>query len=194
MRAGIGDGRGTSVAAGLPHVLGAAHPSLQSLRHGSGNGFAPRRMAAIDEALQRHGVELAASQCVDCERTLQGGHDAAQRMLADPSWAADVSAAGAPGIGILCLSDTIALGALRALADHDVPVPATAKIMGFDGIPMSAYANPSISTVEMDVPAMAQTVILRMLGMIEARNHHEPLPPVAHDNIPFRLIPRGSTR
>lgn len=55
--------------------------------------------------------------------------------------------------------------------------------MGFDGIPFSECTNPAISTVAMDVPAMARTIIDRMVDMIESAARHEPLPNAMHDHI-----------
>ena len=54
------------------------------------------------------------------------------------------------------MSDTIAIGALRELTEHGIHVPDDVRLMGFDGIPFSACTNPPISTVAMDVPAMAR--------------------------------------
>lgn len=65
--------------------------------------------------------------------------------------------------------------------------------MGFDGIPCSECTNPAISTVAMDVPAMARTVIDRMVDMIESAARHEPLPNAMHDHIRFQVIPRTSS-
>jgi len=53
------------------------------------------------------------------------------------------------------MSDTIAIGALRELTEHGIHVPDDVRLMGFDGIPFSACTNPPISTVAMDVPAIA---------------------------------------
>lgn len=66
------------------------------------------------------------------------------------------------------MSDTIAIGALRELTEHGIRVPDDVRLMGFDGIPFSDCANPPISTVAIDVPAMARTVIDRMVTLIES--------------------------
>ena|GEM_PF-273660 len=87
--------------------------------------------------------------------------------------------------GILCMSDTIAIGALRELTEHGIRVPDDVRLMGFDGIPFSACANPPISTVAMDVPAMARTVIDRMVTLIESNLRHERPDDITHDHIQF---------
>ena len=65
--------------------------------------------------------------------------------------------------------------------------------MGFDGIPFSACTNPPISTVAMDVPAMARTVIDRMVTLNESNLRHERPDDITHDHIQFQVMPRTST-
>lgn len=171
-------------------VLGAPHPDEQNIkRNGNGNGFGPRRLTAIPQTLNRHGITIPPNQCIDCERTLEGGREAAWRLL-DREFQ---TAPPTPECGILCLSDTIAIGALHELMEHGFRIPEHAKLMGFDGIPFSECTNPAISTVAMDVPAMARTVIDRMVDMIESAARHEPLPNAMRDHIRFQVIPRVSS-
>lgn len=84
-------------------VLGAPHPDEQNIkRNGNGNGFGPRRLTAILQTLNRHGITIPPNQCIDCERTLEGGREAAWRLL-DREFQ---TAPPTPECGILCLSDT----------------------------------------------------------------------------------------
>lgn len=93
----------------------------------------------------------------------------------------------------LCMSDTIAIGALRELTEHGIHAPDDVRLMGFDGIPFSACTNPPISTVAMDVPAMARTVIDRMVTLNESNLRHERPDDITHDHIQFQVMPRTST-
>lgn len=170
-------------------VLGSAHPNEQQHKHGRGNGFGPRRLAAIMRTLESHGVTIEPRRCIECERTLDGGRETAWRLL-DREFGDGVPE---PDCGILCMSDTIAIGALHELTEHGIRVPDDIRLMGFDGIPFSACANPPISTVAMDVPTMARTVINRMAAMIEANLRHERLADITHDHIQFRVVPHTST-
>ena len=86
------------------------------------------------------------------------------------------------------MSDTIAIGALRELTEHGIHVPDDVRLMGFDGIPF-----PPISTVAMDVPAMARTVIDRMVTLNESNLRHERPDDITHDHIQFQVMPRTST-
>ena len=57
----------------------------------------------------------------------------------------------------------------------------------------SDCANPPISTVAIDVPAMARTVIDRMVTLIESNLRHERPDDITHDHIQFQVMPRTST-
>lgn len=172
-------------------VLGAPRPSGQSEHHDTGKGFGPRRVAAIEQALAGHGITMTSAQYIGGEWTLEGGYEAAGRMLDEPAWQDDLDAGSTPGV--ICLSDTIALGALRMLSERGVTVPDTVKITGCDGLLTTGFSNPPLTTIEMDVPAMAHNVIKRMVAMIESRNHNEPASPVVHETVPFHLVTRDSS-
>ncbi|KFI50671.1 LacI family DNA-binding transcriptional regulator [Bifidobacterium biavatii] len=182
--------------------------------------FGPRRFAAIVDALARHGACIDDDHRIPCDWTLEGGHDAATRLAtrlrathtinaadgmatADDSnsirhsntgsesaavWATDVP------VGVLCLTDTVALGALRAFAEHGVRVPDDVRVIGFDGLAIDAYAVPSLSTVAMDVPAMAATVVARLVAAIETQPASAPPAGAMHETIPYRLVARESSR
>ena len=172
-------------------VLGALRPSGQSEYQDTGKGFGPRRVAAIEQALAGHNITMTDVQHIDCEWTLEGGYEAVGRMLDDSAWQDDLDAGSTPGV--ICLSDTIALGALRMLSERGVAVPDTVKITGFDGLLATKFSNPPLTTVEMDVPTMAHNVIKRMVAMIESHSRNEPALPVIHETIPFRIATRDSS-
>ncbi|KAB8288089.1 LacI family transcriptional regulator [Bifidobacterium ramosum] len=215
-------------------VLGAAHPDDQEAGHGGGNGFGPSRLAGVMDALAAHGLTLTRDQCINCPWSSDGGEQTADMLCDRFATASATSVAAATvrvpddgttyaasddayahgwgaDVGMLCMTDMIAIGALRRFGERGVRVPQDAKLIGFDGIPFSAYTSPSISTVEMDVPAMAATVVDRMIALIDrnrnSSNHDGSTDNdgndadingtgtdgIMHAHIPFRLIPREST-
>ena len=85
--------------------------------------------------------------------------------------------------------DTIAIGASANSPNIGIHAPDDVRLMGFDGIPFSACTNPPISTVAMDVPAMARTVIDRMVTLNESNLRHERPDDITHDHIQFQVMP-----
>jgi LacI family transcriptional regulator len=48
---------------------------------------------------------------------------------------------------LVCYDDQLALGLMDALREHGVRIPEDMQIVGFDGIPFAAIANPRLTTV-----------------------------------------------
>ncbi|KAB8193041.1 LacI family DNA-binding transcriptional regulator [Nonomuraea phyllanthi] len=111
--------------------------------------------------------------------TLAGGRAAAHR-LADSGHEVD---------GVVAVSDTVAQGVLRGLADRGLRVPDDVRLVGFDGIPEAAYTVPSLSTVAPDHRWMAAKAVELVTARID-----DPSRPAAAYTAPFDLMLRESTR
>jgi LacI family transcriptional regulator len=61
--------------------------------------------------------------------------------------AATLTAARADVTAIFCASDVIAIGALGALVDRGVRVPADVSLVGFDDVPLASLVRPRLTTV-----------------------------------------------
>jgi DNA-binding LacI/PurR family transcriptional regulator len=92
--------------------------------------------------------------------------------------------------GIFCVTDTVATGVLRGLADRDVHAPAQIRVIGFDNVPGSEYTVPSLSSVDPDHDFMARTAVDLLVRRIEGRADRA----VHRDVIgPFHVVEREST-
>jgi DNA-binding LacI/PurR family transcriptional regulator len=69
--------------------------------------------------------------------------------------------------GLFCLTDTVAIGALRGLADRDVSVPDEVKVIGFDAVEEGEYTVPSLSTVDPDHGLMARQAVDLLIDRID---------------------------
>lgn len=69
--------------------------------------------------------------------------------------------------GVFCVTDTVAMGVLRGLADAGVRVPEQVKVIGFDNIRESEFLVPSLSTVDPDHDVMAEQAVSLLVRRIE---------------------------
>ena len=69
-----------------------------------------------------------------------GGFDAVGALLAGPD----------RPTALLCFSDALAAGALRAARDAGLDVPADLTIVGFDDSPLAQRTDPPLTTVRQD--------------------------------------------
>ena len=68
---------------------------------------------------------------------------------------------------IYAVSDSIAIGACKALFDVGKRVPDDYSVAGFDGLPMAAYYEPSITTIRQPRKEMAEATIRLMFDLIK---------------------------
>ncbi|MET9218257.1 substrate-binding domain-containing protein [Streptomyces sp. NPDC003300] len=61
--------------------------------------------------------------------------------------------------GVFCATGTVAMGVPRGLADSGVRVPGEVKLIGLDNVETSAYRAPSLSTIDPDDDARAQSAV-----------------------------------
>ncbi|MCI7672209.1 MULTISPECIES: LacI family DNA-binding transcriptional regulator [Schaalia] len=91
---------------------------------------------------------------------------------------------GRPFDGIVCFSDTMALGALHALASEKLKVPEQIKLIGFDNIEEGRFSIPAFDTVDPRVELMASSA----LDIIQARPRSG-----TRVRIPFEVLSRSTT-
>lgn len=141
---------------------------VSSLRH---DGY--RR--ALDEAgLQE---DPALTVALD-EFTPERGAEAVARLIAD----------GVDFDAIFCVTDYVALGVLRALADAGRRVPQDVKVIGFDDVEFSRHLVPSLSSVDPDHELMARTAVDLLIARI-ADDSHDAVEILS----PYRVVAREST-
>lgn len=67
---------------------------------------------------------------------------------------------------IFAMSDTMAIGAIRAISDMGYKVPDNISVLGFDGIDMAAYYNPIITTFKQPELKIASITVKQLKTMI----------------------------
>ena len=89
---------------------------------------------------------------------------------------------------LFAAADVMAIGAIRALKDNGLRVPEDISVVGFDGLLLSSFLVPKLSTVEQSVRKMAVRSVEILLDCIE--NGAVP----RYETVPFALRFRESTK
>ncbi|MEU8299952.1 LacI family DNA-binding transcriptional regulator [Micromonospora sp. NPDC048909] len=98
---------------------------------------ATERVTGFREALARRGARLAPEHVVPGPFTRDGGYQAMQQLL---DLSPDVSC-------VFAVNDVMAVGAMAALRDRGLELPAAMAIAGFDDIATLRDVNPGLTTV-----------------------------------------------
>jgi DNA-binding LacI/PurR family transcriptional regulator len=109
------------------------------------------------EAQKSNGIRVLASRQVDAITTEQSGHDAAVELIRRK----------VKFDAIFAASDLIAIGAMRALEEHGLEVPADIAIVGFDDIPAASLAHPPLTTVQQDYRRAGEVLVDALLKQIK---------------------------
>ena len=129
--------------------------------------FAHFRRDGWQRGLQEAGLEPGAE--IAEEPTEHGGYRAARHLLDLP----------APPTALLCATDSMAIGALRALRERSLVAGRDVAVIGHDNIPAAAYTDPALSTMEIaadEVGRRLGDLLLRRLGGADPRDLQEVLP------------------
>ncbi|MBL1096904.1 LacI family DNA-binding transcriptional regulator [Streptomyces coffeae] len=108
--------------------------------------------------------------------TLEGGQAAASALI-DRGCTA-----------VVCASDMMALGAIRAARQRGLGVPQDISVVGFDDSPLIAFTDPPLTTIRKPVQSMGQAAVRALLEEIGGT----PAPPSEFVFLP-ELVVRGST-
>jgi len=130
------------------------------------------------QAFREKGISFREEQYETARFTFDEGYRAAKALLErNPDFTA-----------LFAMSDVMALGAIRALADSGKRVPEDVSVLGFDGLQIGEYTLPRLSTVAQSVEQLAEQSMDLLLRSIEDGAQ------ARHEVVPIRLLLRESVR
>jgi LacI family transcriptional regulator len=136
------------------------------------------RLAGYEQALTGAGKLIDATLIAPGDFTDISGYQAMRVLLDRPDGRPDAVFVG---------SDTMAVGALRAIYEAGLTVPDDVAVMGFDGLTSHSRNYPFLSTLAQSIPALGRSAIEMLLRRIA-----DPDGPAEHLYLQTTLMPRGS--
>ena len=158
------------------HLLAQGRRRIAFL--GAASGGFPEfrdRWLGYRQALGDAGIDPAPALRQDAWNTEESGHDAAEALIYG----------GETFDAVVCASDLIALGAMRALQENGRSVPDAVAVTGFDDILAAGFANPPLTTVAQDSAAAGELLVSTLLRAIQKL-------PVDNAMLPAKLVVRRS--
>ena len=139
------------------------------------------RFEGCTEVFREHNINFDPDRDSEVTRyTFEDGYKAAQRLLEK----------GSRFTALFCMSDVMAIGAIRGLRDMGKRVPEDVSVMGLDGLDISEYTVPRLATISQSALELAERSFRILLDNIEDRvsAHYEIVPVTLEDRESARRI------
>jgi len=165
-----------AVEQALGHLAALGHTKIGLVLGPRDHIPSERKLGAAQAMAARLGLELGPERVVRSTYSLESGQASGTRLLRD-------------GVtGIICASDPLALGVVRAVRKAGLRTPQDVSVVGFDDSALMNCTEPPLTTVRQPIEPMGRAAIDLLVSQIAGGE-------VAQDELLFEpeLVVRGST-
>ena len=144
----------------LTHLHSLGHRQIAYMRGQPFSSDSDTRWKSLVEMSKKLGIAINAKLVVSLERDMSSpelGFTVVQQLLATKL----------PFTALVAFNDISAMGAIRALEDAKVRVPAGVSVIGFDDIKAAAYTSPRLTTINQPLEELGRTATECLLKRIQ---------------------------
>ena len=141
------------------------------------------RLDGYYEALQAHDIAINPNLVYQTTNevghfSMENGYRTTKRLIES----------GEEFTAVYAMADVLAIGAIRALLESGLRVPEDVSVAGYDGIDVSGYISPSLTTIRQPVEDMAKNTVKLLFDIIAGKKEHQ------HITFDGELLERESTK
>ena len=166
----------------VEYLIGLGHREIAILTEGNDQpSIVSLRYEGYCDALNKHGIKLDEKLVKYVDRriyAMQNGYETTKALIES----------GAKFTALFCVSDVLAVGALRALADAGIRVPEDVSVAGFDGQEIAQFCVPRLTTIRQPLADISEETMRLIFDLIEEKRGHK------HLIFPGELVEGESTR
>ena len=137
------------------HLISLGHERIGLVLGPRDHVPSERKLAAFRTVCDRTGVPFDEDLVVRSLYSLQSGQASAARLVEQGA------------TGIVCASDPLALGAVRAVRRARLSTPADVSVIGFDDSAFMAFADPPLTTIRQPIEAMGRAAVDFLVSQID---------------------------
>jgi DNA-binding LacI/PurR family transcriptional regulator len=165
-----------AVEQAMGHLISLGHTRIGLLVGPKDHVPSRRKVTAALAVAERSGIELGSDRVVRAWFSIEAAQAGATRLIE------------AGVTGIVCASDLMALGAIRAARRAGRSVPGDVSIVGFDDSFLMNCTDPPLTTVRQPIEPMCRMVIELLVQQVSGTS-------IQHDELLFdpELVVRAST-
>lgn len=142
-------------------------------------GAVAARLKGAEDALAEYGLLLKPEMVVYGDFSIESGYAQVETLLQREE----------RPTALFSMNDRMALGAMRRARELGLEIPADLSLVGFDDVPLTAFAEPALTTLRQYPTELGKLAAQHMFSLLNVEN--KPFSTVVH---PVTLIVRGSTQ
>lgn len=169
----------TAARQAVRHLVALGHRRI-------GLALGPDRF--VPSRRKRAGFERALIEAGLADEGDAGHHVVTHLYTVEGGMAAAAALLDAGRTAVVCGSDPMALGAIRAARDRGLRVPEDVSVVGYDDSPFMAFADPPLTTVRQPVAALSRIAVTMLLAELRGERVTR-----AELSVEPELVVRGST-
>lgn len=138
------------------HLLELGHEKLAFLGGSAGSTVVRRRLEGIERALREAGMERGSTLHLPGGSGFEDGRAAFGRLARRED----------RPTGLVCVSDLLAAGVLRAAAEMDLSVPEDLSVVGIDDVSLSRCFSPPLTTVARPLRELGRLAVEELVALM----------------------------
>lgn len=162
----------------MDHFVSLGHKRIALLGGRFTSFVYTRRSDAYQRFMREHGLPVLPGYTDVVPPTVEQALCAMERMLCLPQ----------PPTAVLCMNDTLAIGALKAVQRAGLRVPQDISIIGFDNSALCTIAEPELSSLDQSTEEMGRVAVECLRAQIRGEAWER-----QHITLSTRLVLRHST-
>lgn len=175
----IGVDHETAAYDAVSHLIELGHTRIAHIAGPAGLAVADQRRQGWQRACEDSGLVADPALLVQGDFLEDGGHAAGSVLFGGDLAVTAVFAA----------NDLTAIGLLAYAGQHGIDVPGDVSLIGMDGIQISRYTSPPLTTVAQPILELGRRAGELLLDAVRSGVPHE-----QHEQLPTRLVLGGTTR
>jgi LacI family transcriptional regulator len=161
------------------HLIGKGCKKIACVTGPLSTDWARGRLDGYKTALADAGIPFSVSYVSSADSSSAGGYLRTKQLLLN---ALDFD-------GLFAHNDLMAMGAMKALSEHDISIPDDIRIIGFDNAFLASVISPSLTTINVPKHRLGEECARMLLDLIEGKK----ISPDDSMLLPVNLIERNST-
>lgn len=135
------------------------------------------RLAGVKDAFNEHGLDLKNENVLHADFSEDKAYHMTNELLKKKIPTA-----------FLCFSDLMALGVMKAVKEQGLRIPEDVSVTGFDGILVSEFTQPPLTTIQQDFYEMGKQAALLLQKLMNDETRGENM------TVDYQFIERNSVR